>query len=112
MRLPLALLMASMLLLEIPGTTQNQQNQVPPGLIEAQKSEQRTHADIPPPLAPRANLASPADLKRDADELLSLAQQVPAEVDDLNHGIHDKDLDAKLRQIEKLSKKLRQQAHR
>ncbi len=88
---------------------QTQQEQVPPGITRAQRAEQKGRADMPPPLPPHVNLPSAQDLKRDADELSRLAQQIPGEVEALNKGVLNKELDAQLKQIEKLSKKLRQE---
>ncbi len=48
-----------------------------------------------------------AKLKQDADELASLAQSIPPDVDQTTRGILPKDLDKKLKRIEKLSKQLR-----
>jgi len=46
-------------------------------------------------------------LKQDADELASLAQSIPPDVDQTTKGILPKDLGKKLKRIEKLSKQLR-----
>lgn len=48
-----------------------------------------------------------AQIKRDADELAQLASTVPAEVAKAANGILDKDLNDRLKKIEKLSKRLR-----
>ena len=77
--------------------------------MRAQRADQQSRANMPPPLAPHRAVA-PEELKRDAAELSRLAQQVPDEIDALNRGVLSKDLDAHLKQIEKLSKKLRQEA--
>jgi hypothetical protein len=48
-----------------------------------------------------------ARLKQDADELASLAQSIPPDVEQTTKGILPKDLGTKLKRIEKLSKQLR-----
>ncbi len=78
-------------------------------LLFAQESHRRPLPDIPPEAvspAPR-RAVDPAQLKREAEELSMLAQSVPADVDKLGKGLHPKDLDEKLKRIEKLSKQLR-----
>jgi hypothetical protein len=78
-------------------------------------SAQRGHHDPTPqdrdanperPLATRATV-DPAQLKKDADELAQLASTVPADVARAINGILDKDLQNRLKKIEKLSKRLR-----
>lgn len=49
---------------------------------------------------------SPA-LEHDARELLELSQSLQPDIESVNHGILPKDTIAKLRRIEKLSKRLR-----
>jgi hypothetical protein len=48
-------------------------------------------------------------LKKDAEELASLSQSVPFDVEAVSRGVVSKDLNEKLRRIEKLSKRLRSQ---
>src|SRR5438105_3799262 len=55
------------------------------------------------------NAPDARELKKDADELARLSQSVPVDVEALNRGVVSKDLNEKLRRIEKLSKKLRSQ---
>lgn len=81
---------------------------VPPGLHEAQKAEDRAKRDEVPPQSPRLGL-DPAKLKRDADELASLAQSIPRDVEQTSRGILPQDLNGKLKKIEKLAKELRSQ---
>jgi hypothetical protein len=54
----------------------------------------------------------PAQLERDAHELASLAQLIPSEVQQVEHGRLPKDLDEQLKRIEKLSKQLRREISR
>jgi hypothetical protein len=49
----------------------------------------------------------PVKLKREADELASLAATLPADVERANKGLLSRDLKTKLKRIEKLSKRLR-----
>jgi len=48
-------------------------------------------------------------LKQDADQLATLAQLIPSDVDQTTKGILPKDLDQRLKRIEKLAKQLRSQ---
>jgi len=49
----------------------------------------------------------PVKLQRDADDLARLAQTIPTDVTSVRKGILPKDVIQKLKQIEKLSKRLR-----
>ena len=80
-------------------------------------SAQRGHHD-PTPQDRNANpdrqlvtgsTVNPAQLKKDADELAQLASAVPADVAKAVNGILDKDLQGRLKKIEKLSKWLRRE---
>ena len=77
---------------------------VPPGLREAEKHQIQSE----PPLPPKRNLDL-VRLHREADELAKLAQAIPADVEDVNKGTLPKDLNGKLKRIEKLCKQLRSQ---
>jgi hypothetical protein len=79
---------------------------VPPGIRQADQTEAQTDKNVPPPLYKRANV-DVAKLKHDADELASLAQSIPNDVAATGRGMLPKDLDDKLRRIEKLAKHLR-----
>jgi len=48
-----------------------------------------------------------AEVKRLADEIAKLAQQIPAGVEEADKGVLPKDLNERLKRIEKLSKQLR-----
>jgi hypothetical protein len=48
-------------------------------------------------------------VKRDADELAKLAGAIPSAVEHANKGVLSKDLNERLKRIEKLSKKLRRE---
>lgn len=80
---------------------------VPPGVQEADKLPEP--ANVPPQLKPGAQQGpeSVAEMRRDADELAKLAQAIPAEIEEVAKGQLPKDLSARLKRIEKLSKSLR-----
>ena len=67
--------------------------------------------NIPPQMQPLPKPRPPdaATLKRDADELARLAQAIPPKVEDVTYGKLPKDLNEELKQIEKLSKRLRRE---
>ena len=78
-------------------------------------SAQRGHHDPTPQdknanpdrqLAPGPGV-DPAELRKEADELAQLSSTVPADVAKAVSGILDKDLQERLKKIEKLSKRLR-----
>jgi hypothetical protein len=80
---------------------------VPPGLREADKLQ--NPADVPPLKAAKRRPADPAQLRRDAQELASLAQLIPSEFQEVESGRLPKDLGGRLRRIEKLSRHLRRE---
>jgi hypothetical protein len=96
------------LFLALPGLAQRP---IPPGVREADKADVQSQQNIPPPSVQRASV-DPAKLKRDADELASLAASIPSAVNQTTMGVLPKDLDQKLRRIEKLAKQLRSQISR
>lgn len=55
---------------------------------------------------------SPERLRAAADELARLAQSIPVDIQRANKGLLSKDLAQKLKQIEKLSKRLRTELNR
>jgi phage terminase Nu1 subunit (DNA packaging protein) len=95
------------LFLALPGLAQKP---IPPGIRQADKITQ-SQQNTPPPLVQRASV-DPAKLKRDADELANLAASIPSAVNQTNMGLLPKDLDQKLKRIEKLAKQLRSQIAR
>ena len=50
---------------------------------------------------------APAQLKEDGDELSKLAQSVPSDLEQVSKGLLPTELEKKLKRIEKLSKKIR-----
>jgi hypothetical protein len=59
----------------------------------------------PQPVKPKFDAAQ---AQRDAEELAELAKEIPPGVDQANKGLISKDLNDRLKRIEKLSKQLRQ----
>lgn len=54
----------------------------------------------------------PAELTKEARELMQLAQSIPLDIEHVNRGVLSKDVAEKLKRIEKLSKHLRSQIYR
>lgn len=82
-----------------------------PGIRQAEQAETQSEKNIPPPAPPRVTVDY-AKMKQDAEELASLAQSVPADVDQTGKGMLPKDLTAKLKRIQKLAKQLQSQIGR
>lgn len=88
------------------AATQSGATATPPGIRAADKAEDTMQQGIEPPVAaPRK--PSNAELMQQADELLSLAQQVHSDTQQATQGLIAKDSKDKLKRVEKLSKKLR-----
>jgi hypothetical protein len=81
---------------------------IPPGIRAADKAEQNSERSIPPPDPPLPKIDS-RELLQQADELLTLAQQVHVDTKQATEGLLAKDLRDKLKRIEKLSKHLREE---
>jgi hypothetical protein len=79
---------------------------IPPGIRAADKAQEKSDREIEPPL-PAVHKLSNAELMQQADELLSLAQQVHSDTQQAMQGMLAKDLKDKLKRMEKLSKRLR-----
>ncbi len=80
---------------------------IPPGHTAANKAT-RNAENVEPPAQPVQNVTA-AQVLQQADELLSLAQQVRADSEHATQGLLAKDLKDKLKRIEKLSKRLREE---
>ena len=78
----------------------------PPGLQQADQASRQAQQNIPPPTYKRAPL-DVAKLRQEANELATLAQAIPTDVDQSSKGILPKDLEQRLKRIEKLAKHLR-----
>jgi len=86
---------------------QPQGRPIPPGLRQAER--QPGPADVVPPLGPQQRKPDFARLHKDADELAELAGTIPAAVQQVSQGQFPKDLNEKLKHIEKLARKIRTQ---
>jgi len=84
---------------------------VPAGMRLAQELQAQSDKDFPLPRASRAPISSAA-LQREATQLADLAASVPPDVQNVSKGLLNKDLVQKLKQIEKLSKHLRNEIDR
>jgi hypothetical protein len=80
----------------------------PTGQRQVDKAEAQFDKSVPPP-AYQPQSTDLAKLRRDANELANLAQSIPPDVDQTAKGILPKELDQKLKRIEKLAKQLRSQ---
>lgn len=100
----LALVVSTLLL--SPICLVGQHHPEPPGYIQARdynrQFQQQLDASLPPVTSNNA-----AQLKKDSAQLHQLAQQVVPELEKLNQGLLAKDLTKQLKEMEKLSKKLR-----
>jgi hypothetical protein len=101
-----SLLLACFLFFSTVGLTQG--IPIPPGIRQADKTEDQTQRNIPPPGAQRVQIDY-ARARREADELSKLAQTIPSDVDQMAKGMLPKDVIDKLKQIEKLAKHLRRE---
>lgn len=77
----------------------------------AQQWEERNDKDFPP-AKPAHTAVQPEALQDEADQLVNLAAWVRTGVVNTNKGQLDKDLLNKLKQLEKLSKRLREELNR
>jgi hypothetical protein len=103
-----SILLLALLLSASPFLAQGSQGIRPAGQHQADKAETQFDKSVPPPARPRQN-ADPAKLREDANELANLAQSIPPAVEQTTKGMLPKDLDQKLKRIEKLAKQLRSQ---
>ncbi|HEY6939772.1 MAG TPA: hypothetical protein VI424_21605 [Terriglobales bacterium] len=99
------------LLLLVLTSSATPQKPIPPGLRQSEQAEQQGEANIPPPMNQPVK-PSFAQVQHDADQLAPLARALPDEIGQLAKGTRPKDLDEKLKDIEKLSKRLRSNLRR
>ena len=78
----------------------------PDGQLQAAQAEREFEKSIPPPIHQRPSVDF-AKVKSDADELVILSQSIHSGIDNVGKGMLPKDLIDKLKQMEKLSKRLR-----
>jgi hypothetical protein len=92
-----------------PSEAQENQHASPNGQQQQQQINQaKAQSEVKgPPPGRQWPSADSARLKQTAEELANLAQSVPPDVDQTTKGILPKDLEQKLKRIEKLAKQLR-----
>jgi hypothetical protein len=95
--------------LAIACFAQAQSHPRPPGLQQADQAEAQAQASIPPSTVARPKAIDAVKLQSEADDLARIAQTIPADVSSIQHGELPKDFLEKLKEIEKLSKRLRAQ---
>ena len=78
----------------------------PTGQRQVDQAEDQFEKSVPPPMHQQSS-ADFAKVKSDADELLILSQSIHSGIDNVGKGMLPKDLIDKLKQMEKLSKRLR-----
>jgi hypothetical protein len=91
----------------LSASTAFAQGAIPPdGQLQAEQAERQFEKTVPPPIhqQPSVDLAK---VRRDADELVMLSQSIHSGIDNVGKGMLPKDLIDKLKQMEKLSKRLR-----
>ena len=99
--------MLAILLMALSATATLQQNRpVPVGVRQGEEAVQQGQSSVPPPLY-QATGPNSQQLQREANELATLAHSIPPAVGEFTKGVHAKDLDEKLKRIEKISKRLR-----
>jgi hypothetical protein len=76
------------------------------GQRQADRAEDQFEKTVPPPTRQQSSVDF-AKVKNDADELVILSQSIHSGIDDVGKGMLPKDLIDKLKQMEKLSKRLR-----
>ncbi len=103
-----AFVLTIVLVLGLPATMSSQTGTpVPPGHTAANRAT-REAENVEPPAPPVQNITA-AQVLQQADDLVALAQQVRADTERATRGLLAKDLNNKLKRIEKLSKQLRQE---
>lgn len=96
---------ASVMILVIVSNGATQSRPIPPGVRQADQAEDRMEKNIPPPAVSRHRLDL-QQMNREADELATISQTIPADVSSIRAGTLPKDVMSKLKQIEKLAKSL------
>ena len=105
LRIPILLLM-SLTACSPASSAQVGGTPVPRGRTAANNATRQAQQQIEPPAQVTHNVNA-ADVLQHADELLSLAQQVRTDTQRATQGVIAKDLKDKLKRIEKLSRRLR-----
>jgi hypothetical protein len=76
------------------------------GQRQADRAEEQFEKSVPPPVHQQRSVDF-EKLKDEADELVILSQSIHSGIDNVGKGMLPKDLIDKLKQMEKLSKRLR-----
>jgi hypothetical protein len=87
----------------LPAVAQHSHSNYPTPPEPAERATQSAPAKVTRTRLP----ADPVQLQREAREMLDLSQSVVYDMDSVSHGLLPKDLNDKLKRIEKLSKHLR-----
>jgi hypothetical protein len=103
-----AALLVALMFASLASTQDVRTAGVPPGAVQAGQASDQAERNLPPPMKRKATVDLVA-LQQQADELSRLAQTVPLDVASIRKGVLPKDYAQKLKQIEKLSKRLRSQ---
>lgn len=82
------------------------QRRGPTGQRQADQAEDQFQKNVPPPVYQQSSVDL-AKLKSDSDEMMVLSQSIHSGIDKVQKGMFPKDLIEKLKQMEKLSKRLR-----
>lgn len=72
-------------------------------------TDANANPDAPVPQAAKQPPVDMVQFQKDAEELSRLAQTIPPDIEKVKQGLVSKDLNERLKKIEKLSKKLRGQ---
>ena len=100
MKFPRATTLVAILSMTLLCAAQNPP--VPPGMRHAQELQAQNETTANP-----RTTVDPAALRNEAEQLADLAASLPSDVQKANHGMMTKDLSPRLKEIEKLSKQLR-----
>ena len=76
----------------------------PPGIVTA---DQQANQPLEPPMQPHSRKIDVEQVKKEADELKTLGDGVPAQIEMVTKNQHPKDLTDNLKRIERLAKHLR-----
>src|SRR5215471_14526899 len=110
----LSLWVGASLLMLLPMSGQHSGPTIPPPAPHTEPHRAPLPIDEPPVVVrgERRQFLNKEKVKQEADELAKLAQSIPSAMDKVTGGQLPKDLVARLKQIEKLSKRLRSEVGR
>jgi len=92
------------ILLILPVSASPRQRAKPPGIVTA---DRQSNQGLEPPMQPHSRKIDIEQLKKEADELKTLADGVPSQIEQVTKNQYPKDLNENLKRIEKLAKHLR-----